>query len=75
MVVMSIKAKGISEIHKIRYSLHVEEAMAFCPHCKALQTVWLSGGVLMPTRKFYQIADHIYHDCGSGQPCHLYLNG
>jgi hypothetical protein len=75
MVVTFIKAKGASGVHQVRYNLHVEEAMAYCPNCKALQTVWLSGSMLMPTRKFYQIDGHIYHDCGSGQSCRLYLNG
>jgi hypothetical protein len=48
------------------------EAMAFCPRCKALQTIWINGNKLMPTRKFTQERNEIYHDCGSNQPCRLY---
>ncbi len=48
------------------------EAMALCPQCKALQTIWLSDGILMPTRKFIQEGSRIYHDCSSGLPCHLF---
>ncbi len=49
-----------------------EEVMAFCPQCKALQTVWLDGGALMSTRKFIQVGKNVYHNCGSNQPCRLY---
>lgn len=49
-----------------------EEVMAYCPRCKALQTVWLNGNGLMPTLKFAQIGNKIYHNCGSTQPCRLY---
>jgi hypothetical protein len=75
MVTSAVRVKKVTDIHKVRYSLDVEEAMAFCPSCKALQTVWVSGNTLMPTRKFYQTGGQVYHDCGSGQPCHLYING
>ncbi len=51
-----------------------EEAMAYCPRCKALQTVWLNGNMLMPTLKFTQIDEEIYHNCGSTQPCRLYYS-
>ena len=48
------------------------EAIAYCPYCKALQTIWISEKRLLPTRKFYQKGDQVYHDCGSTQPCRLY---
>ena len=50
------------------------EVVVFCPKCKALQTVQISGSYLMPTRKFFQRGAYIYHDCGSTQPCRLYNN-
>jgi hypothetical protein len=75
MVTTLVRSRRISDIHKVRYSLHVQEAMAYCPRCQALQTVWINGDTLMPTRKFYQTGARIYHDCGSSQPCHLYRNG
>lgn len=54
------------------HSTQPREAVAFCPRCKAFQTVWLNGNRLMPTRKFSQEGGEIYHDCGSSQPCRLY---
>jgi hypothetical protein len=39
-----------------------EEVMAFCPKCKALQTVWLNGDALLPTRKYIQEGKNIYHN-------------
>lgn len=50
------------------------EVVVFCPRCKALQTVQISGSRLTPTRKFFQDGPYIYHDCGSRQPCRLYHN-
>jgi hypothetical protein len=49
-----------------------EEAVAFCPGCKTLETLHFSGRQLAPTRKFSQNDGHIYHDCGSIKPCQLY---
>lgn len=48
------------------------EAMAFCPGCKAFQTLWFTSGKLTPTRKFKQLDEHVYHDCGSKEPCLFY---
>jgi 5-methylcytosine-specific restriction endonuclease McrA len=62
----------ISKTTQGNKSYKTEEAMAFCPQCKALQTVWLDGGALMPTRKFIQVGKNVYHNCGSRQPCRLY---
>jgi hypothetical protein len=49
-----------------------DEVIAFCPVCKALQTVWFAEGRLVTTRKFSQDGDQVYHDCGSKEPCRLY---
>ena len=51
-----------------------EEVMVFCPGCKALQTVWLSDNALMPTIKYTQSENHIYHSCGTTQPCRLFFD-
>ncbi len=48
------------------------EMVAFCPKCKTLETLWFSRDRLMPTVKFYQQDNRIYHDCGSSEPCRLY---
>jgi hypothetical protein len=51
-----------------------KELMVFCPVCKSFETVWFTMGALNPTRKFTQYGNHIYHDCGSNEPCRLFLN-
>jgi len=53
-------------------SSNTHEVVAFCPGCKTLETLYLSSGQLTPTRKFSQNDGHIYHDCGSIEPCKLY---
>ena len=72
MVLQAVKEERASNIRKAEHGLWSGEAMAFCPRCKALQTIWLNDGMLMLTRKFYQKGSQIYHDCGSSQPCRLY---
>jgi hypothetical protein len=51
-----------------------KELMVFCPVCKSFETVWFTMGSLNATRKFTQYGNHIYHDCGSNEPCRLFLN-
>ncbi len=50
-----------------------KEVMVFCPACKSFETIWFTRGSLNNTRKFTQYGSHIYHDCGSSEPCRLYL--
>ena len=50
----------------------IDEVIVVCPRCKALETLWLSGGSLVQTRKFKQLGSNVYHDCGSTEPCSLY---
>ena len=50
-----------------------KEVMVFCPACKSFETIWFTRGSLNNTRKFTQYGKHIYHDCGSSEPCRLYL--
>jgi hypothetical protein len=73
MVMPAVKEKRISDIQKADGAWS-GEAVAFCPRCRALQTVWIDGNKLMTTRKFHQVGSKIYHDCGSSQPCRLYRN-
>jgi hypothetical protein len=49
-----------------------DEVIVVCPKCKTLETLWLSAGFLVPTRKFRQYGRQVYHDCGSVEPCSLY---
>jgi hypothetical protein len=50
-----------------------KEVMVFCPSCKCFETIWFTRGTLNNTRKFTQYGNHIYHDCGSSEPCRLFL--
>lgn len=51
-----------------------KEVMVFCPSCLAFETVWFTSGALNRTRKFTQYGKHVYHDCGSSDPCRIYTN-
>ncbi len=51
----------------------MDELVAFCPNCKAFETLWFSEESLVPTRKFLQVGRRVYHDCGSDQACRLLL--
>jgi hypothetical protein len=37
------------------------EAVVFCPGCKTLETLWFNNGSLMPTRKFNQQGEQVFH--------------
>jgi len=50
-----------------------DELIAFCPKCKTMETLWFSGNTLVQTRKFSQDGPHVYHDCGSDEPCRLLI--
>ena len=60
--------------YQLRDDVWTGEVMAFCPECKFLQAISISGNALIPNRKFSQIGRRIYHECGSSQPCRLYNN-
>ena len=51
----------------------LEELVAVCPKCKAFETLWFSGDRLISTRKFHQSGTHVYHGCGSDEPCRLLI--
>jgi hypothetical protein len=50
----------------------LDEAVAVCPKCKAVETVCFIGNRLTQTRKYTQKDGQIFHDCGSDLPCKLY---
>ncbi len=58
---------GQSEFHRLP-----DEVMAFCPICKTHQTIFFEGNSMIPTRKFRQDGEQVYHDCSSVRPCRLY---
>lgn len=43
----------------------VRELVASCPHCRTFETLLFRGEELVPTKRFMQRGDLIYHDCGS----------
>lgn len=51
------------------------EILALCPSCKALEVMHFSGNLMIPTRKFAQKPDGVYHSCGAGIPCRLFRSG
>jgi phage FluMu protein Com len=73
MTLLAAKERETMQIHGSRPSPS-GEVVVFCPQCKAIQTVQISGSRLTPTRKFTQVGTRIYHDCGSNRPCRLYHN-
>ena len=52
---------------------HYSDVIAFCPTCKAVQSITISRGHLSQTRKFVQRGNTIFHDCGTNTPCRLYI--
>ncbi len=72
MPLVTVKERQTSTTGKVGSNMSPAEVMACCPACKAFQTLWFTESQLMPTRKFSQHGDQVYHDCGSNEPCHLY---
>ena len=72
MPLVPVKERQPSIIKEARSGLSSDEVVAFCPVCKAFQTLWFTTGRLIQTRKFSQYGDQVYHDCGSNKPCRLY---
>ena len=74
MTMIAVKEEKVASVREKKYATEPEEVMAFCPGCKAFQTVWLDGNRLMSTRRFTQEGRQVYHNCGAEQPCHLYYS-
>lgn len=65
--------KSRHQSHRVSAS-HISEVLAVCPHCSNAQPLSLSRGELVATRKYLQIGNRVYHDCGSASPCRLHVN-
>jgi hypothetical protein len=48
------------------------EVVAFCPSCKAMETITIHGREVALGRKFILKDGTIFHACGSKVPCRLY---
>ncbi|MBI2851579.1 MAG: hypothetical protein HYX84_00535 [Chloroflexi bacterium] len=72
MTLSTLKPRGTTMLAGEKAAAMSGEFVALCPTCKAVQTIWLDNDRLTPTRKFSQHSRHVYHDCGSSEPCRLY---
>jgi|GEM_PF-1093289 len=73
--VLGKNSVGIKNNDKNDFDILPEEnsqLVAFCPVCKALETLYFASDCLIETRKFSQGNGKVYHDCGSREPCRLY---
>ncbi|MBI4284636.1 MAG: hypothetical protein HY670_01890 [Chloroflexi bacterium] len=52
-------------------ALKAWEYVVYCRHCKTFETVWFTDNGLVQTRKFHQVDNLVYHDCGAKEPCRL----
>ena len=72
----SLQLKSRKNIASKRVSnnnpLYFTEFVAFCPHCKNMETIWLGEEPTQTERRYIQRNGYIYHDCGSSEPCRLY---
>ncbi len=75
MVDVTGQAEQLGEIRRtVRNSpTDMDELVAFCPGCKAFETLWFTGDTLVQTRKYMQVGARVYHDCGSDEACRLLL--
>ena len=73
---VSAPAKSLTEVTpSTKYSRLLDEVVVYCPGCKTLETLTFSRDRLATNRKFSQSNSHIYHNCGSAEPCRLYRVG
>jgi hypothetical protein len=49
-----------------------EELLAYCPRCKALEVLRFTPEGLVPTSKFIQRENQVYHNCNAAIPCRLH---
>jgi hypothetical protein len=50
----------------------IRDVVVLCPRCKTMETISLNDKGIVPTRRFTQTADAVFHACGSNLPCRLY---
>ncbi len=48
------------------------ELVAYCPGCKALETIAIGARGFFPTSRYALKNGKVYHHCGSAEPCRLY---
>ena len=57
---------------KLRMLDVTHELVAFCPECMAFETLGFTQEGMLPTRKFQQLDNGIFHACGATKPCRLF---
>ena len=71
-VMIALGKSGIAGEVKLSTVASVDEHVVLCPKCKTFETLCFDRDGLIKTRKFFQLDNHVYHDCGSPEPCRLY---
>jgi len=68
----ALQKPSIRKLVRYNYLQNYTEFIAFCPHCKNMETILFRGDVLTGERRYSQYNDYVYHDCGADKPCRLY---
>ena len=74
MAPLLLKSRKRMASKQVRNSnpLYFTEFVAFCPHCKNMETIWLGEDSLQTERRYRRHNGRIYHDCGATESCRLY---
>lgn len=72
MGVTKTKSVTLKEVLPTTAEVAASELVASCPKCKTFETLTFTLDGTIRTRKFSQQNNHVYHDCGSTEPCRLY---
>jgi hypothetical protein len=72
MVSIAVKERRIHRTGKEQEENLSGDFVAFCPGCKAFETISLDNAVLTPTAKYSQKGDRVFHSCGSEKPVRVY---
>jgi len=62
----------LKEVLRTTTRLAISELVVCCPKCKTFETLTFTQDGTIRTRKFSQENSHIYHDCGSTEPCRVF---
>jgi hypothetical protein len=63
---------GHSVGQKVHFMPKPQDVLVQCPKCKTVETLQFVEDRLIPSQKFSQKDNRIYHACGSNMPCRLY---
>lgn len=75
MVTTVVRERNLRTLRRARgrgQQVESQELLAFCPKCKTLEVLYTTSDRLVPTRRFSQSGEAVYHNCGANEPCRLY---